>query len=194
MIEVIMGGSGSGKSGYAERQIEKIADSEMPRYYIATMKVYGDEGRQRVKKHRQQRQHLDFVTIEQEKDISKVVEKMSRGKGVVLLECISNLVANEMFDDRETTEGDYQGESQEKRKREDISAKVLRELKTVKEASESLVVVTNNVFEDGNSYDEETISYMECLAKVNTELVKRADLVTEVVAGIPIPIKGGENP
>ena len=182
MMEVIMGGSGSGKSGYAEKTIVEKTKNGLPRYYIATMKVYGSEGRQRVEKHRKQRQYLDFVTIEQERDISKAVEKMSRGKGAVLLECISNLVANEMFG-KEKTQEEWKA----------IPAKVLQELEALKGASVSLVVVTNNVFEDGNSYDEETREYMDCLAKVNAELVKMADVVTEVVAGIPIPMKGAEN-
>ena len=56
-----------------------------------------------------------------------------------------------------------------------------------------LVIVSNNVFEDGISYDESTTEYLKALAMINCRLAAMADRVTEVVVGIPIIIKGGES-
>ena len=42
---LITGGSGSGKSAYGEKRI--LEAGEMPRYYIATMEVFGEEGRKK---------------------------------------------------------------------------------------------------------------------------------------------------
>ena len=43
MMHLVTGGSGSGKSAYAEQQV--LAAGDAPRYYIATMMPYGEEGR-----------------------------------------------------------------------------------------------------------------------------------------------------
>ena len=50
MLHVITGGSGSGKSAYAEGLVQKTGPGR--RIYIATMIPYGEEGRQRVLRHR----------------------------------------------------------------------------------------------------------------------------------------------
>lgn len=42
---LITGGSGSGKSAYGEKRI--LEAGEMTRYYIATMEVFGEEGRKK---------------------------------------------------------------------------------------------------------------------------------------------------
>lgn len=49
MLTVITGGSGSGKSAYAENYISDTAlkYDNYNKYYIATMKVYDDEGQKR---------------------------------------------------------------------------------------------------------------------------------------------------
>ena len=51
MIHLVIGGSGSGKSEYAENLLE---DSQR-KYYIATMQVYEEEGRKKVARHRRLR-------------------------------------------------------------------------------------------------------------------------------------------
>ena len=53
-----------------------------------------------------------------------------------------------------------------------------------------LVIVTNNVFEDGISYDGTTMEYLAAMGKINELLAKRADKVIEVVVGIPLIMKG----
>ena len=94
---LITGGSGSGKSAYGEKRI--LEAGEMTRYYIATMEVFGEEGRKKVERHKMLRQGKGFITIESPKDVGRVekLEKTGNGKLTVLLECVSNLTANEMF-------------------------------------------------------------------------------------------------
>ena len=53
-----------------------------------------------------------------------------------------------------------------------------------------LVIVTNNVFEDGITYDDTTMEYIRAMGNINARLAAMADEVIEVVAGIPIEIKG----
>lgn len=51
MLMVITGGSGSGKSEFAEKQAVRLAKGG-PLYYLATMQVYGEEGRRKVERDR----------------------------------------------------------------------------------------------------------------------------------------------
>ena len=46
------------------------------------------------------------------------------------------------------------------------------------------------VGEDGCCYDRETRTYIALVGRVNQELAKLADQVTEVVFGIPVIVKG----
>ena len=95
-IALITGGSGSGKSAFAENLVLKQPAEN--RYYLATMQVYGSEGRERVMRHRQLRHGKGFETLEYPTDVADCIGKIHQPTAaVVLLECMSNLVANEMF-------------------------------------------------------------------------------------------------
>ena len=65
MLAVITGGSGSGKSEYAESVATSLAKRDgLPLYYIATMRPFGAEGMWRVERHRKLRAGKGFETIE----------------------------------------------------------------------------------------------------------------------------------
>ena len=177
MITIIIGGSGSGKSEYAENYIMSVSEGKQ-KYYLATMQVYDEEGQKKINRHRNLRQGRDFLTIEQPVDIDMAVRKMEYGEKVVLLECMSNLVANEMFG----------GEAS--KKKNEVVEKIIREIHTLQENVTELVIVTNNVFEDGISYDDTTMEYLAAMGRINELLAKRADKVIEVVVGIPLMMKG----
>lgn len=177
---LIMGGSGSGKSAYAESTAVEKAKDGASLFYLATMQVYDEEGEKKIARHRQQRQGKGFFTIEQPVDIAGAIPKIEtaapRGKNVVLLECLSNLIANEMF--REQIE-----------EAEAVSRKVAAEIRQLNDAVKELVIVTNNVFEDGICRDETTMAYIRSLGNVNAALAEMADCVVEIVAGIPVTVK-----
>ena len=174
---MISGGSGSGKSAYAEECIVRMSQG-CSRYYLATMQVYGEEGRKKVERHREMRKEKGFVTIEQQTRLEDAVSQIENpGKSSVLLECMSNLAANEMFSREQPVD------------RETVIAKILQGIEVLRKRADPLVIVTNNVFEDGIAYDSATIEYIEALGRVNERLAAEADEVVEVVAGIPQRIK-----
>ena len=96
-------------------------------------------------------------------------------RGVVLLECLSNLTANEMFEPEGAGDGTV--------------AAVLEGVKALRERSAHLVIVTNDIFSDGITYDEVTRLYQERLGRLNRELAMLADQAAEVVCGIPLQLK-----
>ena len=95
MITLVTGGCGSGKSEYAENL---VAGSGCPcKWYVATMEVWGNEDRRKVERHRKQRAGKGFHTIERPRGLNALRIPGSPEQTAVLLECVSNLAANEMF-------------------------------------------------------------------------------------------------
>ena len=193
MMVVVTGASGSGKSEYAEGVAVKLA-GKGDLYYLATMRVYGEEGVRRVERHRKLRAGKGFQTAECPVKVDEAFAQVCMSESleqtcdtshgrirmpVALLECMSNLVANEMFPE---TVGD------------EINANcvenIVRQIRYLKDQTGHLVIVTNQIFEDGIIYEPETMEYIRNLGQINQQLAEMADSVIEVVAGIPIFIKG----
>lgn len=167
MLVLITGGSGSGKSEYAENTALSLGSNLI---YMATMKPYGEEAFERISKHRAMRKHKGFKTLE----CYQTTEKVDFDRdSVVLLECMSNLVANEIFDNK--NDGTFND--------------VINFVHKISDRAKAVVVVTNDVFCDGINYDSATINYIKTLGEINVSLANYADRVVEVVAGIPITIK-----
>lgn len=194
MITLVTGGSGSGKSAYAE---SLLSSCEGIRYYIATMQIYDAEGEKKVERHRKLRAGKGFLTIESPINVGKIrfayageaeqaqyrqeTERKVQGsseKKSALLECMSNLTANEMF----TKDG--------MKSEEEVVEKIVSEIQTLSQKLDNLVIVTNNVFEDGVIYDAGTMEYLRALGRINAALARLADRVAEVVVGIPVGLKG----
>ena len=175
-MTLIIGGSGSGKSAYAEDYMVSISE-DRKKYYIATMQIYDEEGKRKVERHRMLRGGKGFSTIEQPVDIGKAAEKMEAEDRTALLECVSNLTANEMFS------GEVPGTE------EAITEKIVGGIAVLNRELTHLVIVSNNVFEDGNVYDKTTMAYIRAMGRINQKLAEMADEVVEVVVGIPIVVK-----
>ena len=194
MITLVTGGSGSGKSAYAE---SLLSSCEGIRYYIATMQIYDAEGEKKVERHRKLRAGKGFLTIESPINVGKIqfacagkaeqaqyrqeAERKVQGsseKKSALLKCMSNLTANEMF----TKDG--------MKSEEEVVEKIVSEIQTLSQKLDNLVIVTNNVFEDGVIYDAGTMEYLRALGRINAALARLADRVAEVVVGIPVELKG----
>ena len=62
MFVLITGGSGSGKSEYAEGLALKLEPGK--KLYLATMMVWDEEGRKRVSRHKKMREGKRFETVE----------------------------------------------------------------------------------------------------------------------------------
>lgn len=172
MMHVITGGSGSGKSAYAENLILQNAVAPL---YIATMRPYGEEGQKKIQRHRKMRAGKGFVTLECYIDLEK--KEIPEATGA-LLECMSNLTANELYDE----EGNLKDA-------ETVREKILSGIRHLQKQTQFLVIVTNEVQGDQMEYSEETKVYQKVLGEINQSLARTAEKVTEVVYGIPVEIK-----
>ena len=182
MIALVIGGSGSGKSAYAEQMAVKAAGNGSL-YYVATMQVYDEEGKKKVERHQKMRAGKGFLTIEQPRRLEEAAKKVVAERGTVLLECMSNLVANEMFSEENLSA------MMDEEKIKQLSSEIINGVTALHDSCDILIIVTNQIFEDGIRYDASTMAYIRLLGDVNRQIAERAEQVVEVVAGIPIFIK-----
>lgn len=166
MFTLVIGGAASGKSAWAEEHVLRLGGRRM---YIAAMRPSGEEAQARVERHRRLRAGKGFETLECYTDLASA--QVPPG-GNVLLEDLGNLLANEMFDVRG-------GETA-----------VLHGVEALLRRCANVTVVSNEIFSGGSAYGEDTLRYMYSLAWLNRALAARAELVVEVVCGLPNVLKG----
>lgn len=184
MLYLVTGGSSSGKSEYGENLAARLYREEKGDgrlYYVAAMYPHDEECRKKIKKHRQMRKGKGFQTLE----CCHHLERVKGGPGdVFLIECLSNLLANEM----------YFAEGQIKRRDKELLPQtekaVLKPVLHLLESGARVVVMTNEVFGEGMDGDHEIKCYQEALGWLNQQLGKRAEQVIEVVCSIPVWVKG----
>lgn len=226
MLHIVYGGSASGKSSYAE-SIAMSLQGDGRLLYIATMYPYkwntteiDPEMMQRIERHRAMRADKGFDTVECYRHVEHIVAKR---QDVLLLECMSNLLANEMYLEPENDDGGRPETMSEVEKAgvdgnvgsdvektgiageagfemsktmSPVSKKIVQALVDLSTRVQDLVIVTNDVFSDGGNltYDESTREYVKNLAEINCALAREAATVTEIVCGIPVKIKGDKQP
>lgn len=171
MITLITGGSKCGKSAFAESLLDRHFTGG--KYYIATMQPFGAEAQAAIQRHRTLRKGKGFATIEAYRNLQEVCLPGHCG---VLLECIGNLCANEMFACEEI---------------QNPTDTIICGIQTLSAYAEHLVIVTNEVGCDGIAYTAETQLYIRAMAEINRNISAIAENVIECVYGIPVILKGG---
>ena len=207
MFTLVIGGSASGKSEYAERHVLSL-HSQGPRIYIATMEPFGEEAQARIARHHAMRADRGFETIECYRNAGAV--RLPENSNV-LLEDLGNLAANELFGADQIPEENASARSEQKdADKDDLHARDLSaetaagtdrrhlqaltdrlaaDIESLHAQCSHLTIVTNEVFSGGKEYEGETLTYLRLLAALNRKLAARADLLVEVVCGIPDILK-----
>lgn len=170
MITMITGGSKCGKSSLAEKIL--CSEGHEKLYYLATMQPFGTDAYEAIERHRKMRFGRGFETLEKYTDIQDIQTDRRSG---ILLECMGNLCANEMFSGEDLF---YPAE------------KIMTSIEVLAEKTQHLVIVTNEVSSDGVTYTPETEIYKKAMAEINSRTACIADNVIECVYGIPVVLKG----
>ena len=162
---LISGANDSGKSIYAEQLVNSI---EAPRYYIATMSPQTEENHARIEKHRRQRSGMRFQTLELPYRVS---DAPVTEDAVVLLEDVSNLLANAVFEKQKNSES------------------VFRDICDLVGRCRFVIAVTiSGLCADG--FDGETTAYINGLNELNQKLVEHSEVVITMEDRIPHRQKG----
>ena len=189
MMTLVCGGAASGKSAYAEALI--CGTGENRRIYLATMKPFGKEAEERIRKHRAMRADKGFETLEC--FTAGTIRGLSLPPGAaVLLEDLGNLCANELFPEAES-----KGQQDAVSAADPTSAagpdaaadSVISAVSALRQQCAELVIVANEVFSGGADYAGETLSYLRLLGQVSTALAAMSERVVEVQCGVPVVLK-----
>ena len=165
---LISGYNNSGKSRYAESLVAGLYGE---RYYIATMIDQNAENHARIENHRAQRAGLDFHTLEMSYWVG---ESPVTPDSIVLLEDVSNLLANVIFN--------HGGSAED----------VLSDIRRLRQRCRVLFAVTISGL-NSNEFKDETASYIRNLQWLNEQLLFEADCADEMRDGKAVRIKGGDH-
>ncbi|MGP7819098.1 bifunctional adenosylcobinamide kinase/adenosylcobinamide-phosphate guanylyltransferase [Niallia sp. 01092] len=179
----VTGGVRSGKTSFAENLALHYAKNYKLRlHYLATGVVTDDEMRERVERHQKIRknQKQQWTTWEQPTNLQELLPHFSK-KDVVLFDCLTTLVGNELFQqEQQTWNDDVLMELQQK-----IEEIVL----SLSERCNIFIVVSNEVTFEALQ-NPLIITYSRLLGKLHQSFVQMATEAYLVESGIPIRKKG----
>jgi adenosylcobinamide kinase/adenosylcobinamide-phosphate guanylyltransferase len=175
---LVLGGSRSGKSEFAEKI---AADTNKRVAYIATAAICDEEMAERVRLH-QERRPDSWVTVEEETDIPGVLGKYGQGDAL-LLDCVTVWITNLLL---------AQQQSDLKTASIKIEQYILGQVARIPEAVEygaDLIVVSSEV--GLGLIPEYPLGrvFRDLVGKTNQLLASKADRVFLLVAGIPMELK-----
>lgn len=172
---LILGGARSGKSEYAQ----KLAGQRGHRVlYVATATAGDEEMEARIAAHRASRPS-HWRTLEVPAGVGKALEEAISDAEVVVLDCLTLLVANLMMDKEASQES--------------LEEQVFAELESLAEvyaAHEATFIVVSNEVGMGivPAYAMGRV-YRDVLGRANQWVATRADKVILLIAGLPIELK-----
>lgn len=164
---LILGGARSGKSRYAEENLEKTT---LPVTYIATAQAFDDEMRARIAQHRKQRS-ANWETVEAPLDLPKTVRQVSPERAI-LVDCLTLWLSNLILAERDV---------------DSASADLLEALGT---RTPPVVLVSNEV---GMGVVPDTPLgrvFRDAQGRLNQTVAAQVGRVVFVAAGLPLVLKG----
>ncbi len=177
MFIFVSGTVRSGKSEWAERAAMALSPGG-PRVYLATARVLDDEMLRRVELHQTARQGRGFSTLERPRDLEGILSSLSRD-ATVLLECLGNWTANELFGEDGGIE-DVEG----------TIKKIHRAALMLRDRTAHLLIVSNDAFCDGIRHDVGTDAFLRVLGALHVLLAREADAAVECAFGLPRLARG----
>ncbi|MBB4034918.1 adenosylcobinamide kinase/adenosylcobinamide-phosphate guanylyltransferase [Dysgonomonas hofstadii] len=166
-VTLITGGQRSGKSSYAEKMALSLDANPV---YLATSRVWDEEHRKRIEKHKANR-GSEWVNIEEDKALSK---HDLNGK-TILIDCVTLWATNFFFDldsDVETS-----------------LALLKREFDSFTSQDASFIFVTNEIGMGEMPQNELQRKFSDLQGWFNQYIAANADDVFLMVSGIPVKVK-----
>lgn len=166
-VTLITGGVRSGKSSYAQRMASERASNPV---YLATSRVWDEEYRQRIERHKADR-GPQWTTVEEERALSR---HDFTGRTVVV-DCVTLWCTNFFYDLDSDVNLTLEA--------------VCSEFDRLVEQAADLIFVTNEIGSGGISADACQCRFCDLQGWVNQHIARAADEVWWMVSGIPVKIK-----
>ncbi|MCY4291156.1 MAG: bifunctional adenosylcobinamide kinase/adenosylcobinamide-phosphate guanylyltransferase [Roseovarius sp.] len=166
-ISLILGGAASGKTAFAENLAASTGRGPV---YLATAQITDEEMRAKIDRHRKSR-GSGWRTLEEPMDAGRALAAIG-GDNVVLMDCATMWLSNRMLAGHDCGEAE---------------AELMAGLSL---CAAPVVIVSNEV---GNSIVPENAlarEFREAQGRLNQKLAAKAGLVVQVVAGLPMVLKG----
>ncbi|MEM9550755.1 MAG: bifunctional adenosylcobinamide kinase/adenosylcobinamide-phosphate guanylyltransferase [Pseudomonadota bacterium] len=163
----MLGGASSGKSTFAERL---VVSSGKPRVYLATAQAFDAEMREKIDQHVSER-GSGWTTIEEPLDLAAPLASVSEDQ-VVLLDCATMWLSNHMLAEN------------------DLEQAQTALLQQIDGCNAQLVIVSNEVGQGIVPDNALSRRFRQAQGGLNVALAQRADLVVQVLAGLPNVLKG----
>lgn len=166
-VTLILGGASSGKSSFAEGLVKSAGRAKV---YVATAQAGDDEMAARITRHRDDRD-ADWQTHEVPLDVTGVLAGVSVCD-VVLLDCATMWMSNHML------------------AKSELLAEQDALIAALSACVAPVVVVSNEVGLGGVPGNKLARKFGQAQGVLNIALAKQADLVVQVMAGLPNVLKG----
>lgn len=175
---LILGGSKSGKSDFAQEIALKLAGGGV-HYYVATMRFTGTEAdKATVASHLKRREGMGFETVEQHRNILECLERTDRD-GTFLVDSVTTLLTGEIFPPEKNYETD-----------EEAALRCCDELVEFTNRVRHAVIVSDDLSRDAIRYDDATEAFRRHLGRMNCRLAEQCDVVMEMAFGNLLIHKG----
>ena len=174
-ITLVTGGSRSGKSSWAQKTAESMADR---RVFIATCPVIDDEMRERIRKHRQARDGRNWHTIEEPLDIAGAIDS-GHEFPVALVDCLTLWINNMMY--RAEKENTAITET-------DVAVECRSVMDAAKRHPGAVLLVTNEVGMGIVPENAQARLYRDLAGRCNQVVAEACDRVVLMVSGLPLEI------
>ncbi|MGJ9457782.1 bifunctional adenosylcobinamide kinase/adenosylcobinamide-phosphate guanylyltransferase [Oceanobacillus sp. CF4.6] len=184
-ITFITGGVRSGKSNFAEKiAVQRAFEIGGSLHYIATGMPSDREMEKRILKHQKDRRVSGFhwQTWEQPMNIEWLASCFKE-KDIILLDCLTILLTNELFSNQEDWSASYLKE---------VFRRILTGIKAIEKSCHQLIIVSNEVLFDPFHEKKLVFTYCQLIGRLHQEIVNIADQSYVVEAGIPMLMKGDQ--
>lgn len=170
MIALVLGGARSGKSRYAARVAQELSGSPV---IVATSRPVDEDHAARIARHRADR-GPEWTTIEE----ATAIARTDLTGRVVVVDCATLWLTNLLSDAKSDAGAAFEAARAELARVEAIDA--------------TWIFVSNELGMSLHAATELGRKFVDLHGFINQTIASRAVAVTLMVAGIPLPVKGGE--
>lgn len=169
---LILGGAKSGKSRYALTLAEQFP---APRLFVATATAEDAEMAARIERHQQER-GPEWEAREVPLAVAEVLSAAPNRHGVILVDCLTLWLSNLMLEEKTDAE---------------LAEDCARLVEAVARAATPTILVSNEV--GGGIVPDNALArrFRDQAGRLHQDLARAVDLVTLVVAGLPLYLKAG---